>query len=598
MTAPTSSAAGIAWDLSDLFAAPDDPAIEKTLDDAQEAAKRFAETYRGKIAQQGGPDPEEFREALEQYEQLYDSIYRPAAYSMLLFNADTSKPAHRDLQQRVEQRMTQIMNELIFFNLEWLALDDDAAKRVLDNPVLEPYHHYLSAARLEKPHVLSEPEERIVNEKDVTGRSAWGNLFAELVASLKFPIEQDGEKRELPLDAALSFMHHPDRQQRENAIKTVYSVLATQGETLAFIYNTLIQDKLTMDRLRKYPDPMFSRHLSNEVEPEAVAAMMEAVERNYDIAHDYFRLKAKLLDLPKLELFDQYAPLEEIERKKSYEESRTIILKALGDFNGRFRDIASDFFEHNWIDAELRNGKRGGAFCMGYPPSNHPYILCNYTDNLRDVMTVAHELGHGIHFELARKQTFLNFGPTLPVAETASVFAEMLVFEHLLQEESDPKVQLGLLCGKIEDSFATIFRQNVLTRFEQMAFDEGAKARLTPEQLGEMWLKANSEYYGDAVTMTDGYERGWSYISHFINSPFYCYSYVFGNLLVLALYAMYREQGESFVPRYTTLLETGGSTSPTEMLAALGVDARDPEFWNRGLNELRRLVERAKELAE
>ncbi len=598
MSAPTSSAAGIVWDLSELYSSPQDPAIEQSFNDAMAAAERFAQTYRGTIARPEGPDPEQFRAALEELEAIYDLTYRPAVYAMLLFNADTSKPEHRELQQRAEQRMTQVMNSLIFFNLEWLSLDDETAQKSLDNPILQPYHHFLSAARKEKPHVLSEPEERIINEKDVTGRNAWANLFAELVASLSFEIEEDGEVKQLPLDAVLSYMHHPKREMREKAIRKLYSVLSTQSDTLTFIYNTLIQDNLTMNRLRKYPDPMFSRHLSNEVEPEAVAAMMEAVERNYDIAHSFFSLKAKLLGLPKLEIFDQYAPLEQIAQKKSYEESKEIILTALAGFDKRFHDIAASFFEKNWIDAELRPGKRGGAFCMGYSPSSHPYILCNYTDNLRDVMTVAHELGHGIHFELARKQTMLNYSPTLPVAETASVFAEMLVFEHLLKQESDPKVQLGLLCNKIEDSFATIFRQNVLTRFEQLAFEQAAKGRLNPDQLGELWLRANAPYYGDAVNMTEGYEYGWSYISHFINSPFYCYSYVFGNLLVLALYAMYREQGNAFVPRYTALLEMGGSASPTDMLAALGVDARDPAFWNLGFSELRRLVERAQALVD
>lgn len=594
--APTSSADGVAWDLSDLYAAPDDPAVAAALDALDADAERFAATYRGTIGIDGGPDAEHLRGALEEYERIQDASARPAVYASLVFNADTSQAAHRDLQQRVEQRLTLLRNQLLFFDLEWLALDDAAAGRLIDDGALEPYRHYLQAARREKPHVLSEPEERIVNEKDVTGSSAWQRLFAELTSSLSFPVEVDGDTQQLTLAATLTLMRSPDRALRARAFESLYAVLDTQQQTLSFIYNTLIQDKLTMDRLRDYPDPMFSRHLANEIEPEAVAAMMSATEASYDIAQGYFRLKAKLLDLPKLQIYDQYAPLAPVERKVTYEESRTIVLEALGKFDARFRDIAAEFFDKGWIDAALRPGKRGGAFCMGYPPSNHPYILCNYTDDMRDVMTVAHELGHGIHFALARKQSLLNFGPTLPVAETASVFAEMLVFEHLLANEQDRATRLGLICGKIEDSFATVFRQNVLTRFEQAAFAGRAQGRLTPEQLGEAWVAANGAYYGDAVEQTPGYEKGWSYIPHFINSPFYCYSYVFGELLVLALYATYREEGAAFVPKYVALLEAGGSQSPATMLAALGVDARDPAFWQRGLDELRRLVARAEEL--
>jgi oligoendopeptidase F len=342
---------------------------------------------------------------------------------------------------------------------------------------------------------------------------------------------------------------------------------------------------------------MARRNLDNEVAPEVVATMMDVVEQNYDIAQRYFALKARLLGLPRLQVYDQYAPLGQVTAHKSYAEARTIILEALGGFDMRFQEIAARFFDENWIDAEVRPGKRGGAFCMGLPPSHHPYILCNYTDEIRDVMTVAHELGHGIHFWLARTQSLFNFMPTLPLAETASVFGEILVFEHLLKQEQDAAAKLALICSKIEDIFATVFRQNVLTRFEQAAFAGRAQGRLTPEQLGERWIEANGRYYGDAVELTPGYELGWSYIPHFINSPFYCYSYVFGELLVLALYAMYREQGAAFVPRYLALLEAGGSQAPGELLAALGVDPHDPAFWQLGFNELRRMVDWAHELA-
>ncbi len=593
----TTSAAGIAWDLSDLFAGPDDPALVVAMEQCLAEAEVFAQTYRGTIAVAGGPDAEHLREGLERLEILQDQMLRATTYAALLFYADTRKPEHRNLQQQVEQRWTTLRNTLLFFDLEWLELSDTDAQRLIDDPVLEPYRHYLLSERRYRPHRLSEAEEQIINEKDMTGLSAWQRLFTEMIGSLSFPLELDGTEQRLTLDAMLSLLRHHDRDLRQRAYTTLYGVLSEHKQTLAYIYNTLVQDHLTMQRLRGYTDPMEERHLSNEIEPEVVTTMMAVVEQNYVLAHRYFALKARLLNLPRLQLYDQYAPVGDVRMKMSYEEGRETILEAFELFDPRFREMAALFFDRNWIDAEVRPGKQGGAFCMGYPPSNHPYILCNYTDDLRDVMTVAHELGHGIHFWLARQQTLFNFSPTLPLAETASVFAEMVTFEHLLGRAEQQADKLALLCGKIEDICATIFRQNVLTRFEQSVFAERAQQRLTPEHLGELWLKANQPYYGSAVEMASGYEWGWSYISHFINSPFYCYSYVFGELLVLALYGMYRAEGKTFVPRYLALLEAGGCQAPSDLLAGLGIDAKDPAFWQRGFDELERLVAWAEDLA-
>lgn len=593
----TTSATGVTWDLSDLFVSYDDPALMAALDQATTEAAVFADIYRGTINVPDGPEAIHLYEGLERLEALYDATARPAVFAGLLFAADTSKAEHRDLQQRIDQRLTAIHNQILFFDLEWLALSDPDAQSLLDDPILDPYRHYLHSARRYKPHTLSEPEERLLNDKDITGVQAWRQLYTELTSALSFPMELEGELQQLPLDSILNLLRHPQRNVRQQAHTQLYAVLGPHVQTLAYIYNTLMQDHLTMDRLRHYPDPMAQRHLANQIEPEAVATMMDVVEQNYAIAQTYFKLKARLLDLPRLAIYDQYAPIGTVHAQRTYPEARTLILEAFGRFDPRFRDTAARFFDEGWIDAEVRPGKRGGAFCNGYPPALHPYVLCNYTDDLRDVMTVAHELGHGIHFVLASRQTLFNYFPSLPLAETASVFGEILVFEHLLSQEQDPQAQLALLCSKIEDIFATVFRQNVLTRFEQAAFDGRAQQRLTPEQLGERWLAANGRYYGNAVEQTPGYELGWSYIPHFINTPFYCYSYVFGELLVLALYGMYREQGQAFVPRYMALLEAGGSQAPADLLAALGVDPRDRAFWQLGFNELQRLVERAQELA-
>jgi oligoendopeptidase F len=597
-SASSTSAAGVAWNLNDLYSGHDDPALSADMTRTRADAEAFAETYRGSINVPGGPPAEHLLAAVQQLEVIYDQLYRIAVYADLLFSADTSQPAHRNVQQRTDHHMTAVRNTLLFFDLEWLALPDADAQRVMDDPALAGYRYYLRAARRYTPHTLSEPEERVINEKDLTGLQAWQTFFSELLSDLAFPLEHEGEQQQLTLDKMLHLATRaPDRALRQRAFAGFYGVLGNQAQTLAYLYNTVLQDHLTTNRMRNYSDPMAPRHLDNEIDAAAVETMMDVVEQNYPLAQDYFRLKARLLDLPRLQMYDQYAPLGDQPMQASYAEAQQHVLAALGTFDQRFRDVATDFFEQHWIDAELRPGKRGGAFCAGYPPSNHPYILCNYTDDLRDVMTLAHELGHGIHFALARKQTLFNFRTSLPLIETASVFAEMLVFDHLVQRESNPRAQLALVCSKIEDICATTFRQNVLTRFEQAIFAARSESRLTPEQISEHWLEANRRYYADTVEQTEGYALGWSYIPHFIYTPFYCYSYVFGELLVLALYGMYRDEGAAFVPRYVALLEAGGSQSPDDLLASLGVDIRDPDFWQIGFGELRRLVNWAHELA-
>jgi len=589
------SAEGIRWDLSDLFSSHDDPRIEATLDDCRAEAEGFALRYRGKIAT---IKPGDLLAALKQLEQIEDSLSRVANYSSLLYSADSARPEYQDLEQRVEQRITEIRNLLLFFELEWLELEEQAAERHLSARELKNYTHFLSSIRRFRPHKLSEAEEKVVNEKDNTGRNAFGRLFSEITSTLSFPLERGGKTEELTLSEILALLHDPERDVRRGAMETVYRGLSAHRDTITFIYDTLIQDHLTMDRLRKYPDPMLERHLVNEIDGAAVGKMMAVTEKNYLLAHDYFRLKARLLSLPKLALYDQYAPVGKDLTPFPFSEAETIILEAFNAFSPVFREIAGEFFAKRWIDAEIRKGKRGGAFCASPSPGLHPYILCNYTDNLRDVMTVAHELGHGLHGSLSRKQSFFNYDTPLTTAETASVFGEMLVFDYLVERQSDPKVQIALFAGKLEDAFATVFRQNVLTRFEEAVFAKRRAGRLTPDAVGETWLGANKAYYGDAVEMPDGYRWGWSYIPHFIHSRFYCYSYVFGQLLVLALYRIYREEGRSFVPKYLALLEAGGSDSPEALLKPLGVDIHDAAFWQKGFDELKGLISRLQKLVE
>ncbi|HEU5395110.1 MAG TPA: M3 family oligoendopeptidase, partial [Candidatus Methylomirabilis sp.] len=540
MAGQGSSAAGITWDLTDLFASHDDPRIEATLEECRRRADAFAARYRGTIHWAGSPSAEALLAGLQELEAIQESLGRVGAYAGLLYASDTSRLEYQNLQQRVEEQGTDLANRLLFFELEWLSLEEGAAESLLREAALAPYRHYLETLRRFRPHKLSEAEEKIVIEKDNAGRRAFGRLFAELTSGLTFPVEQDGQVRDLTLSETLACLYQPDRALRRRAFEALFEVLARHGLVLTVTYDALVQDHLLMDRLRRYPHPMAERHLTNEIDHEAVERMLEVAEANYGIAHDYFALKARLLDLPRLALYDQYAPVGGPLPPCTFDRAKEVILEAFAAFHPGFREVAEQFFARRWIDAEIRKGKHGGAFCSSPSPALHPYILCNYTDNLRDVMTVAHELGHGLHGWLARKQSYFNYDTPLTTAETASVFGEFLVFDHLLRTEADPAVRLALLSGKIEDTFATVFRQTVLTRFEQEAFAWRKGSRFTADGLGQAWLTANRRYYGDAVEIPQGYRWGWSYIPHFIHTRFYCYAYVFGELLVLALYRMYR----------------------------------------------------------
>ncbi len=591
------SSAGVRWDLGDLFASHDDLRLQATLAICRARAEAFTPRFRDTIRIPDGPAPDHLREAIRELEALEEDLKRGGAYADLLYAADTARPEYRNLKERVELAATEIGNLVLFFDLEWMDLPDEVASRLMAHPTLAGYRHYLERLRRQRPHILSEAEERLLNERDNTGRRAFGRLFTELTTSLRFPLERDGRTDTLTMSEVLALVHHKIREVRQRAYESLFDVLSKHELVLTAVYETLLRDHLTMDRLRRFPHPMAERHLDNEIDAKAVEQMMAVTEENYPIAQQYFRMKTRLLGLPKMALYDQYAPVGDALPRCSFDQTRDIILEAFGAFTPAIREIAQQFFDRRWIDAEVRPGKRGGAFCASPGPSLHPYVLCNYTDNLRDVMTVAHELGHGLHGWLARKQTPFNYDPPLTTAETASVFGEFLVFDRLLRVQEDPQVQLALLCGKIEDTCATVFRQNVLTRFEQAVFEGRKAGRLTSDAICQTWMEANRPYYGDAVEMTDGYRWGWSYIPHFIHTRFYCYSYVFGQLLVLSLYRRYKEEGAGFVPRYIQLLEAGGSDAPDVLLKPLGADFHDPTFWQKGFDEIRSMVERAEELA-
>ena len=588
-------AAGVRWNLGDLYSGPDDPAIDADLTRGLEAARAFAARHRGRIASLGAA---ELAAAIDALEAAGEPVARVRAYAGLLFAADTSAPRHGALLQHVQERGSEIRNEVLFFELEWVAVDDDAAARLLSDPALARRRHFLAAARRWRPHVLSEPEERLLEETANTGRRAFSRLFDEILAGLRFRLEIGGETHDLGEEEVLAKLHEPSRELRKAAAESLTAGLRANARTIGFVFNTLLQDKATQDRLRRFASPAADRHLANEIDDASVGALLGACERRYGLVARYYRMKARLLGLDTLEDYDRYAPVPGEAGSRSFDEAKRIVLGAYADFSPEMAGVAAEFFDRRWIDAELRPGKRGGAFSASTTPQIHPYVLLNYTGNLRDVMTLAHELGHGVHQSLARVQGLFEQDTPLTTAETASVFGEMLVFRRLLRDERDPQARLALLCGKLEDAFATVFRQVAMTRFEELAHAaRRSEGELPLERVNELWLAANRPMFGDSVRLGDDYGWWWLYIPHFVHSPFYCYAYAFGELLVLALLRRYDTEGEAFVPRYLDLLRAGGSDTPPALLRRVGLDIGDPSFWDGGLALLEELVAEAERLA-
>jgi oligoendopeptidase F len=571
------------WDLSSLYTGPDDPHLEADQAAARRAAEAFAACHRGQVA---ALDPGALADAITAYEELDLAARRPGFYAHLLFAADTRDDAARRLVDRTREAAVAIANVLTFFELELKALPDDAFARLLADPVLAERRHWLGLVRRRRPYALSEPEERILNQKNLTGRGALVQLFDELSGGLRFRVDD----RELTGEEALALLHAPDRALRERAYTTFLDGYAAHGVVWTNVLNGLMQDHRLECELRRVPDPVLPTHLDNEVRPETVDAMMTATERHYDLARRYFRLKARLLGLPRLKNTDLYAPVADSAPRVPFEEARALVLEAFRGLSPELAALAEDFFVQRWIDAAVRPGKRLGAFCASLGPRTNPWILLSYTETPRDVATLAHELGHGVHDRLASRQRPLDHLPPLVLAETASVFGEMALTRALLDREPRREVRRALLCAKIEDTIATVFRQNVLTRFEMAAHARRGGGPLTADELGALWWAENAKLYGDAVEMIPAYRWGWSYIPHFVHSRFYCYAYVFGELLVLALYQRYREQGAAFVPQYLALLAAGGSEPPDVLVGRLGFAIDDAAFWDRGFAVLHDLL--------
>ncbi len=581
----------ITWNLGDLYSGADDPALDHDLDASDAAADALDSNYRGRVADLSG---EELRILLTEYERIEDASGRVSSFAYLHWASDTGDARRGALLQRIMEHGSRLNQKLVFLELELAHTPDAAADAWLKDPGLEPYRHWLDQVRRYRPHLLSEAEEKILSEKAVTGRNAWDRFFDETHGAARY--DYDGQK--LTRDQVLSRLYSSDREQRCQAAEAVTSGLQELQKTNTYVFNTILADKASDDRLRNYPTWITARNMANEVDDQTVEALIQAVTSRYDIVARYYRLKRSLLGLDELVDYDRYAPLPAADHHHTWEEARAIVLAAYARFQPRMADVARRFFDERWIDAAVRPGKLGGAFSHGVVPSVHPYVLMNYEGLTRDVMTLAHELGHGVHQTLAGVQSILEHRTPLTTAETASVFGEMLVFQDLLANEQDPAVRLALLTSKLEDSFATAFRQVAMNRFENAIHTARRnEGELTTEHFSELWLESQRAMFGDSVTLRDAYGLWWSYIPHFIGAPGYVYAYAFGELLVLALYARYKEVGPSFAPLYLDMLAAGGSDWPHEIVRPLGVDLTDLGFWHKGLQILDDLVGEAEALA-
>jgi oligoendopeptidase F len=589
MEVPSTGAESVRWDLTDLYA--DRAALEDDLDTAAEEAQEFADRYRGRV---GTLAPDALADALAEFEALSDRVGRAFTYAYLHWSTDTNDTERGALLQQVREQYNQIHQQLIFFELEWANVDADRAEQLMEHEALAEYRHYLELEQLQKDHLLSEPEEKILSEKSVTGRSAWNRFFDETMGAARFELDDET----LTQQQVLSKLYEPDRDLRRRAALAFTEGLRENLRELTFVFNTVLADKASDDRLRNYDHWLASRNLDNEVDDETVDALIEAVTSRYDLVARFYRLKRQLLGLDELYDYDRYAPIGEADTRYEWSTAQDLVLTAYGDFHGQMAEVAEQFFTDDWIDAALAEGKRSGAFSHGAVPSAHPYVLLNYTGKTRDVQTLAHELGHGVHQYLAREQGPLQASTPLTTAEMASVFGEMLVFQRLMRHEDDRKNQLAMLVSKIDDTLATVFRQIAMNRFEDRIHTaRREEGELSPDRFSELWIETQEAMFEGSVTLGEHYRHWWSYIPHFIHSPGYVYAYAFGELLVLALYARYQKAGDAFANQYVDLLSAGGSDWPHELVGELGIDLTDLTFWTQGLGAIEDLIEQAEDLA-
>ena len=581
-----------AWDLSDLYPAPDSPEVGRDLDQAEADARAFAAAHAGRLARATG---RELAIAIAEFERLEERLGRLASYAQLLFAGDSTDAVIAQFSQTVNERVTAISSHLIFFTLELNRLDEATLEAKLADPEAARWRPWLRDLRVFRPHQLSDDLERLLHEKEVTGRAAWSRLFDETVAGMRIALHG----KELTVNAALDKLSDKDRATREAAGHAIGAAFGANLKLFALLTNTLAKDKEIIDTWRHYPRPGSARNRANMVEDEVVDALVSAVTADFPrLSHRYYTLKAKWFALDRLQHWDRNAPLpDDDDAKIGWTEARDCVLGAYGAFSGELAEIGGRFFANPWIDATLHPGKAGGAFAHPTVPSAHPYLLLNYHGRTRDVMTLAHELGHGIHQVLAAEQGYLMADTPLTLAETASVFGEMLTFRAILDAERDKRRRRIMLAAKVEDMLNTVVRQTAFYRFETLLHDERRKGEILPERIGALWLQVQTESLGPVFEFAPEYDVFWAYIPHFIHSPFYVYAYAFGDCLVNALYAVFQSGHPGFQAKYLAMLSAGGTKRHKELLAPFGLDASDPAFWRRGLDIISGFIDELEEAA-
>ena len=567
------------WSLADLFPGPDSPELEETFHRLDEQVAAF-ETVRERLSDDIGRD--EFLDIIRQLEAINELAYRVFGFAGLWFSEDTQNQAAQSLHNRVRQWMADLSNRTLFFSLWWKALDDENAARLMAEA--GDYRYWLEEMRHFKPHTLSEAEEKIINIKDVTGSAALINLYETITNRYVFDLEVEGETRKLTRGEVMQYVRSPDSDLRARAYQSIYQVYGEDAPILGQIYQFLVRDwRNEQVNLRHFDTPMAARNLRNDIPDEVVDLLLEVSRENASLFQRYFRLKARILGMDRLRRYDIYAPVTKADKQYEFATAVDMVLDAFQDFDDEMARLAARVFAEDHLDAEVRKGKRGGAFCWSVLPSLTPWVLSNYQGRAADISTLAHELGHAVHGMFAAHHSVFTFHASLPLAETASTFGEMLLIDRFLSQETDEDVRRDILFRQVDDAYATIMRQVFFALFERTAH-EMIHQGTTTDELAAAYMENLQEQFGDAVDLSDEFRWEWVSIPHIYHTPFYVYAYAFGQLLVLALYRQYQEEGDSFKPRYLNILRAGGSDAPARILAAAGVDIHQRDFWQGGFD--------------